>query len=402
MKQFEEYRELSLDFTDHLEHLEQTVINWGVRKYKADKVFAREQGAFMDLFEPFPRGYQASMVITWMFCRVLMDPDKLAKFARASKETLFPRQNHFLKIWKKEIPFWSLFTLEERLDKDLFRIRDYFGNRDLTICSSSLENLLKEDDIQLKVTPVICALFPLSEDLVVSYGIIRRYKCCRAVDIIHLYYFMSEELGWCDSFTLFVLKYYSRFFQMDQRMEAPMVFHKNTLMEKVFREVSLSDFEPEMLNDAMDTLVREPFVKFTPKGQEDFPFSEILWNRESQTLLIQSMSREGYDELVSHLVSFPRVKEPLLQLSYTLYSAVNEYMDLDLPDQYWTGLFSQEEADESPELADMNTLLGEAMEALNNNEDFDFQARGRELGMPDENIKSARDVVARLEKKLNN
>ena len=166
---------------------------------------------------------------------------------------------------------------------------------------------------------------------------------------------MSEELGWSDRFTDFVLKYYSRFFQMDQRMEAPIVFHKNTLMEKVFREVPLSDFEPEMLKNTMDILEQEPFMKLTPKGQEDFPFSEILWNRESQTLLIQSMSREGYDELVSHLASYPRVKEPLLQLSYTLYSAVNEYMDLDLPDEYWTGLFSQEKDEESPELADMNT-----------------------------------------------
>ncbi len=400
MDKYQEFRNQSSDFTDHLEHLEQSVINWGVRKYKTDKAFAKDQGYFMDLFDPFPEGYQTSMVITWMFTRILMDQDKLLKYARASKDSLFPGQNQFLKLWKKQKPFWSLFTVEERLAKQIFRIKDPFEKRDIIICSSSLENLLNEEDIQLGLTPVISALFPVNEDLVVSYGIIRRYKGWLLDDIVRLYYYMSEELGWCDDFSSFVLKYYTRFFQMDQRMEIPPVFHKDQRLERVFREACLPDFQPEALKDRMDILENEPYLKLTPKGQEGFPYSEIIYNRDNQTLIVQSMSRNGYDFLAGLLKDFPVFREPLLHLSYPLYSAVREYMDLDLADEYWEGLFDQGETEDSPELDDLNTLIGEALAAMNKKVPFDIESRGWELGMPEENIRSARDVVSRVEKKL--
>ncbi|MBF9015973.1 MULTISPECIES: hypothetical protein [unclassified Oceanispirochaeta] len=401
MKSYQNIKDESEEFSDRLELLEDRAISWGFRKYKLDKVFIREQGPFMDRFQNFPEGYQEFMATSWLFTRIITDPALLQKFARSAREELFPPQNALLKTWKKSIPFWSIFIIENRLEKDVFRIRDVIKEKSYLCCSGSLEQ--NHLEILKHSQPVITTLIPLNseeEGHVASYGMLRFYKGFKAKDLVRLYRFMEGQLGTGSSFSSFVLRHYARFFQIDNYMETPVVMHREHRMERIFSEIHLPGFDPSLLTVPMDTKEDQPFIRLRLKDRS-LPLSgEILYNRESEDIFLSSFSRTGYEELRVALSSYPIPEEPDFHLPISLYLALEKDMELDLPDDPWKDVFGEEEADKetSPELESINILMGEAVTAQNRGESFDLYTRGKELGLLSENIDALKKVFDNLPK----
>ncbi len=391
MEKVQIIRSLSEEFSNQLEHLEEQVFYWGIRKYKLDKIFDKEQGSYLDRLEGFPEGYTNFMASTWLFCRVLMDSRLLLQFSRTKREQMFPPQNALLKKWKTNPPFWSIFTVKERLSKNIFFIEDALSGQSYYCQSPSIEK--QADQIIGAEYPIICPLFPLTETIAATYGMVRIYKGWYADDLIRLYRYMIGLLGYNGSFSSFILKHYGHFFQIDHNMESPVVMFKDQKVEMICTELNLPGFDPNSLN--MEIEENLPFFRMTLKNTKNSAPGEILYNRESGQLFISSVSKAGYDRLCGCLAGCSLSDEPDFRLSLALYIAVDKHMDLTLPDDHWKHLFKKEETEDSPELESLNILLAEAVEAQNQGRSFDLYRRGGELGIMKENIDNIKNLLER-------
>ncbi|MBI9097910.1 MAG: hypothetical protein JEY91_05510, partial [Spirochaetaceae bacterium] len=241
---YEKERAAAKEFNVNLEHLENRVFSWGIRKYKLDKSFKKNHGHYMDQYEGFPENYQSMMVASWMFSRVILDPVLLGKFSRNEKESLFPIHNEYLKFWKENPPIWSLFSILKKKDDDIFEIKDQLTGKIMLIHSRGLANM--EPD-----KPIISALMPMKEGFWLSYGIFHQYKSCQPYHLLDLIRFMDYQLYDEEDLTSFIHKHYARFFQIDHTMESPPVFNKKDLIERNWTEIILPGFDPESLSDSV-------------------------------------------------------------------------------------------------------------------------------------------------------
>ncbi|MBB6481855.1 hypothetical protein [Spirochaeta isovalerica] len=395
---YEKERAAAREFNRQLEHLEDRVFGWGIRKYKLDKAFANIHGPYMDSFDGFPDNYVKMMIAAWLFSRVLLDPELIIKFARNEKESLFPIHNGYLKYWKKHQPIWSLFYIREKKDDDVLVIEDQLTEKTMLLHSRNMAGMDTDK-------PIISLLFPLEEGIWVSYGIIRQYKGSFAYHLLDLMRLMDEELYEAEDFTSFIHKYYGCFFQIDQTMESPLVINKKELVEKNWMEIILLDFDPYALSKKFNIDESSGIVRLKAKSNDPFPFSEIYFNSETEEAYFSSMTLKGYRELCKLVNDYELPEEPDYIFSMPLYTVMEKDMGMSFPGDYWESFFASEE-EVSPEAKEeievINIIVKEAFDAENQGLPFDLKKRGAELGLDGEAIKSIEEMLARIRNSMNN
>lgn len=390
-------RAAAKEFNKNLEHLENRVFSWGIRKYKLDKTFKKNHGNYMDQFDGFPENYQSMMVASWMFSRVILDPVLLEKFSRNDKESLFPIHNEYLKLWKENPPIWSLFSILEKKDDDIFQVKDDLTGTIMLLQSRSLASMEMNK-------PIISALIPLKEGFWVSYGVLHQYKSCQPYHLLDLMKFMDYQLYEDEDLTSFIHQYYGRFFQIDHTMESPPIYNKKDLIERNRTEIILPGFDPEALSDSVLLTRKGDIFQIKPLGEERFPFNEIYYNSITEEAIFLSMTLNGYRELCEIISEYELPEEPDFIFSMALYSSMDTYMNLDFPENSLKELFSTEKKESTPEMDEtmkkINIFLQESVEADNKGVSYNLQKRGKELGFDSETIQSVKEMMLRIKDKL--
>lgn len=170
----------------------------------------------------------------------------------------------------------------------------------------------------------------------------------------------------------------------------PLVFNKENQIVQITVEYHDDNFDTAELSEDFKIEYNHGIYKLTLRGWSEFPhFSSAYFDEKEEILLLNSMTDQGFRELVNQL------NKNGYQLSYAYDRRVNMTMvgiagtilKKKIKLTPYDDLFSQEKPDDDDGLEGLNAMLGELIPYVNSGKKPDFNALAAQYGVEPETVR---------------
>lgn len=388
-------KEICKAFSKGYEEVDDLIMNWGRENKSLNKDLKKIKA--LDTNARYPAGYGNMSAGNYLLGLVLTDPAMLEKLYKKHLPTLGEKGKQVCSYWKEHPAYWQYFSIKEVLKDDFLTIVDLLGGQESLLYSPGISSMQKKGDSRGK--HYLCLMLPNGVCLQTA-GIIR-YNSLSVSDFL----FYCDLFAPGESLNTVINTHYSEFFALDEISTLPVVMHRGSEVLYTWQPFTLESFDLALLGGEWYTKeignqvrysLQEPDASMmtVPNGNllaEDFPSMGFSLYRDTKTgaMAINTNALDSYAIIASLLErAYPTLalpKQPEVAISMALFSLLAD-MDLDLPWSLFKKFMNykkeaEEEKAQSPDMAMINALLKEYMEAQNSGRIFDANAYCKKSGM---------------------
>jgi hypothetical protein len=444
MKHIEEIKNSFERFNRNLEEIEPSMYKWVLRSPSVSGDIAELKKRENDPGDKYPESWHDMMASSRAISYTLTRKELIQKFLNSHRHKITDDAIEMLKQLMDNPMRWTAFRVDEKLDKNLFRITDVLdkekllpplysrGVSDLVRSSTSEDNLyitlLSDNGYSLQAT-----------------GLIHRYLSVTEDDLHFLCTVLDKDLYENRGLSGVINKHFLNFFVLDEIAEIPPIMFRGMPSRIIWRELHLEDIGRVLLPGTWDIeettegVLRFEFLgpdeKLTalePMAWQDpekpwemsglFPSYLYLYPSEN-TACIHASSLQDYailHQVLSCRFNLDKNLQknlqksmekgarslPFFRISSQVWTMVSQIPDIVLPWDWYTEQFEEDEREDeeedeksefskdSPLMASLNTLISEVMVANNSDTEVDIPKRCEELGL---DLSTAESILEQLE-----
>lgn len=329
-------------FQHFLERIEDDLFFWAGKKHIA-KVFETKIKQLGDrtLVDSMPQGWYLMTKKAFCFARMFENKTNAGKVVKAYSDELTDSDLDFLKTFQQNSWYLSLFSVKERITKDLFVIYDFWKDGEYLIKSSSLEELFNEGK-----TLFFSLVFDNGECLQ-SYGVLNYFQGLVPEDFETFAKLANPKLYEQKGFRYVLNHEMVAFFLLYAYAEMPALgsggeriyFHASRIKCKGFDTTSLEHYYAGEVED-----ITKWTISFDEKN---ILGASLYFDSKHKTFTVYSTSLEDYTtavDLLSDLIAVPA--EPQYKVSTIIQAAAEDILGKPLPGAEYDTLFgSTDETD---------------------------------------------------------
>ncbi len=435
MEQIKKIKNSCDRFNRNLEEIEPSMYRWVLRSASVASDIAELKKREQDPENAYPENWHDMMAAGRAISYTLTRKERIQKFLGSHRHKITDDAIELLKHLQDNPLRWTAFRVDEKLDKNLFRITDVLDKEKQLppLYSIGVSNQLRSSISQ--DTLFITLILDNGESLQ-TIGIIHSYLSVTENDLDFLCSVLDKDLYENRGLSGVISKHFLKFFAIDEIAEIPPIVFRGMLSEVIWRELHLEDIGRVLLpgnwdiEETIDGVLRFEFLGPDEKltalepmaGQNPeqpwkmagmFP-SYLYLYPQKQTACIHAASFHDYTILHQVLNGKFDLEEgarglPFFRISSTVWSIASQIPDLALPWDWYIEQFEEEEdedpedpedtenpegTEDSPFMASINTLISEVMIARNSGTEVDIPKRCDELGL---DLSIAESILEQLE-----
>ncbi len=314
-------RDTSEEFSRILRETDVKLFEWADLEGKMFKRFLKKIEFYRDALFDMEEEWFISAAHQYVAGGVFTKPSRLKKFFSVYKSKLDKEEDLVINFFIDHPWFYSLFSIEQTISKNYFRIYDYCKDRSLLLYSEDVQQLHRYGS-----NLFLCLLFNNGE-------------CHQSYNFIN--YFRGFNVRDIEFFTTFVDGRYPRerelvqsialqpipFMLLSQYADNQSVFNAGERTEYCWHSIKVEGFDPTIYHDKFNIKEKKGTIKCTLKKSDDPGFfSVIYYEKKSGILHLYTLGITRYEELVkafNNIYPFPdepswRVGTPMLEALYTI------------------------------------------------------------------------------------
>lgn len=289
--------------------IEDILFPWAENKEKIYNTFNKEISRF-EVAEEMPE----ELIIYWsnqfVAGKVFTSSDKLEKFLNQNSNFLNQQEKELIKYFIGNQWFYSVFSIEEVLEKNIIRIYDYSQKKSLVLCSKSVFELYRNGSKLF-----LCLLF-FNGECYQTYGVINFFKGYTPYDFHYFARNASHHFKQDGNLSNSILRNPIPFMLLCRFSEISYTRDKDGLIEICHHSLTVENFNPEEYSSVFEFQEKNKVLKGTPKEEQPGEIINLYYEQKNQTLHLFSNSYNRYLsilKIVSKKITFPN--EPLLRIS---------------------------------------------------------------------------------------
>ncbi|MFW6138138.1 MAG: hypothetical protein ACOC7U_03095 [Spirochaetota bacterium] len=389
--------EKSKQVSDELASLMDKLMPWADMREKLFRAFKKEVYPYRELVKKLPPEWEEACAGQYVAGKVLGSPARLKKFFHSARHLLSDEEEALVRCFRKNPWFYSIFTVEEQVYKDLLRVYDHVQQSFFLLCSKGVGELHR------KGKRLFMSLLFNWEETCQTYG--------------PIYYFKGFDLRDLESFADLADHYFRHtgdlsktiartpvpFYLLYSFAELPVTMRRKEKMVLCSHQVKAPDFDPGVYSESFDIEQKQGVYKLTLKGSEEPEyFYTVYYERKKGLLSITSMGMERYRELCSMLGSGYRFPDkPSWCVSMQMVLAIKEVLGIEPPSHQYDVLFREEPQPGADEEIDrLNAMTREMSDRYNQGRPCTVEEMARKYDLPVETVNQVQEFFQKLEKKF--
>jgi len=183
--------------------------------------------------------------------------------------------------------------------------------------------------------------------------------------------------------------------------EIPSTYNKEHLMVCCQSEYRLKEFNTSVLENDFTIEEKQKVVRLGLKGADEFPhFCSAYFDRKKSLLMLSSMTKHGYDMLVSAFNKsgndYP--KEPDILSTLGMIHTIKDVLRINVEvNPYEKRFIKKSSPGSDKELGKINAFLKMLIDKMNNKQPYDLDKLAKDS---DIDIETARELASNLQKKI--
>lgn len=389
-------------FNETLRSLENKIFPWAEKKEKLFNAFINELSIYTEAAEKMPEQWLNMALSMFASSRTFGNPARLKKYLKGHKDELTPEEAEIIRRGMENPWFFSLFSVEESLGRDIFRIYDYSRDKTLILHSPGVESVYRKG-----TNLFLCLLLDIGV-CHLTYALIIYFTGFTVRDIMFFagmandYYKKNLDLAlaiYNDPIPYMLLYNYAGMPRV--------MMTDGDLSEYCAHSLKVAGFSPEDYAGKFSIEKKHGIYRCTlEEKREDGRYvfkGTIYYDRHRKLLLIQAMGLNKYrqiKEILADKYNFPL--EPAWHASTTMVIALQEILGIKTPDYYYENLFKEAPDPEKSYLTQqLNALTGELVEKFNTGEEYSPQALAEKYDLPVEAVSDLEAALHGMEKRIN-
>lgn len=378
-----------------LDRIEKTIFYWASKKAKLDKGWVRYMAERQDIVARMPSRWPGMTQAQCAFAAVFCSGAGNRKFRKAMETELDRDEIAFCKEAEGRPWRFSLFTIEERLGKDFYRIADQLGGEGGILKSPAVTSILRSN------RKLFFTLLADNGVCLQTYGTVAHFNGIGAQDLAYFADAVDGEhrnISLADRIAEQPLPFLFLFAYAD----APAVMHGKEAIRFCAAEREVPDPMRVVLPDEYLENGDDQVLSFRFGGEDFFDAQNLYLDLGQKKALLIAQTRKGYRTAAEFLKPYLKLPEvPELDLSPMIIVAAEELTGAARPYAEYTEHFIEEpDQDTQNELESINRALGALMDAYNNGRPVDIEKAARESGVSADALPELRRILEGIEKRF--
>lgn len=315
----------------------------------------------------------------YAFGKVLGSPTTSRRFFKSIREELSREEQLLFESFFDNIWWYALFTVEEKLGDDFYRIYDYTTEGEHIVMSESVTELRREGKrlflTLLFENPRCCQ----------TYGIVYPFKGFQPFDIFYFASMLNPAVYETSGLASVIFLNPVLFYLLCLYTEVPAVAHGDELVVQCSSRLQVLDFPEAKISSSYSREESKGVVRWRLLGGDDlFQLADLYWDRKKNLVTLHCSGRKRYTEAANLLASTLALpKEPQYEASLPMMVASREIIGKGLPGADYSSLFEKKPSiEEQEELDRMNGVLREFSDAHNYGRPYDIEELSTKHGIP--------------------
>lgn len=391
-----EFMNNSKEVSETLSSLMDKVLPWADVSEKLFKAFKKELYPYQDLAEEMPEGWMQACREQYVAGKVFGNPSSIKKFIRSAQLLLSRDEKNLVHHFMQNPWFYSVFSVEELVHKNLIKVFDHSKERSLTLISRGVFDLYRSGK------RFFLSLLFNGGGAYQTYGPINYYQGFDLKDLECFASLSGRYFRQSGDLSLAIALNPVPFYMLYGFAEFPVSMRRNEKLVLCSHEIEAPDFTPQEYSESFDIEDKGGLFKLTLKntGEPEF-FSTVYFESKKGLLSIHSMGMKRYRKLMYLLGkehSFP--PEPSWCASMQMVVALEKVLGIKVPSHRYDEHFDDEaDSASDEELVRLNALTGEITDRRNRGISYKVEEMAEKYDFPVETVRQVERIFEKLEKK---
>lgn len=378
------------------DRLENYVFYWTAKKVKLDKEWARYMSERQEIIARLPSEWPGMAQAQCAFASVFCSGAGNRKFRKAMGAELDIDEIAFCK--EAEVRPWrfSLFTVEERLGSDFYRIADQLGGEGGILKSPSVTSLLRSNK------KVFFTLLADNGKCLQTYGMVAYFNSIGAQELAYFADVLDHGSVEGRSIAHRIAERPLPFLFLFAYADAPVPMHGKDAVRFCASERYVPDPMRIVLPDEYLENGDDQVLNFRLGGENFFDSQNLYLDLGQKKAVLIAQTRTAYRAAVEFLRPYLELPlDPQLDLSPIISIAAEALVGAGQPYAEYTARFTEATSrEENPALESINRAFDALMEAYNKGMPIDVEKAAKEYGVPAEVVPGIRNILERIEKRF--
>jgi hypothetical protein len=271
---------------------------------------------------------------------------------------------------------------------DFYEMQDVLSQETFLLYSQGVGSIIKESGME----PALWfMLIGFNGECYQTYSTIEYFKGFQPFDIFFFAKKLKADLLFSTDVPALIDLNPIPFLMLWIGGEIPVTYNKEHLMVCCQSEYRLKEFNTAIYEKDFNIEERQKVVRLGLKDSDVFPhFSTAYFDRKKNLLMLSSMTKHGYDILVTvlnkHDNDYP--KEPDILSTLGMIHTVKNVLRIDVAvNPYEKRFINKTPAKDKEVINTMNVFLRKLIDKLNNKEPYNLEVLANESGVDIENAK---------------
>jgi hypothetical protein len=292
-------------------------------------------------------------------------------------------------------------SIEDYQLNDMYVMKDVLSDENFLIYSPGISKTNEEAGWEL---PLWFLLIGFNGECYQTYGPLAYFKGVQPFDLFYFAKLIKQDIVFqtdvqdvivSDPVTFSMIFYTGA--------EIPVTYHKKDMVVFNRSEYHLKDFEPEKYEKDFIIEKKHPLYMLSLKHWHSYPhFAKCYYHTQKKLFVITSMTKRGYDNLISTLNKYGNEfpANPEILATPAMLSIANKVLDVEIETSPYEKYFLKNPLpNEQKELDKINVFVKNLVDRLNNKQKYDIATLALSAGIDLENAKNiAEHLIKRLDK----
>jgi hypothetical protein len=371
-----------------LQSLENEVFDWAEKKEKLYKKFFNQAKKYPEMLQEMSEEWLKISSNQFVGGKVFGDPSKLKKALTQRRNNLSGEEKRLIRSFLEYPWYYSLFSVEEQLGKNFFKVYDYSKNASLLLFSEGVQ-----EEHRRGASLFLCLLLNNGE-CHQTYGIINSFLGFTVKDFKTFAGFMDPTFTEIGELSRSILKDPLPYMLLFNFADISIENEKGESIEFCSHSIPVSQFDPSEYKGIFNIEEKEDVIMLSlidDKGQ--YEISKVFFDKNNKKLYIHAYGTNEYQAIASTLkdqYEFP--DEPSWRVSAQLELALDSILGVRPPGSELGQIFN-EDSDESMKV--LNSILMEISENYNNGIKHSAEDLSEKYNYPVEKITQLQKEIER-------
>ncbi|MCK4766606.1 MAG: hypothetical protein KAW12_30720 [Candidatus Aminicenantes bacterium] len=375
-----------------LRGLEEKVFDWADRKEKLYKVFAKELERFRESLEGMDEEWFILCSNQFAAGKIFANPVKLKKFLNLHRDSLNREEKQAVRLFLGNPWFYSLFSVEKKIGKNVLRIYDYSQNRSFLLYSENVQQMHRSGKKLF-----LCLLYDNGE-CCQTYGLINYFQGLSVKDIECYARFADSRYERDGDLSSAISRNPVPFMMLYLYAEVPKNLSSGELNESLHHSLKVESFSPADYAQKLKSEEKEGIILCTPKRSKDPAFFKgIYYEKKTKILHIHAMGAKRYEALVKLLADrydFPA--EPGWRVSVSMLAVLDSLLGIEPPVSHFAKLFEKKPTPKDVEISNrLKVLIGDITHSFNTGVEFSPGELAEKHDLPMETVMQVQEQFSK-------